>query len=83
VHGALLSRIRASGREFEFELTPRGAVLGLAETLRSGGSSLEFRVMVGARGLDPAGPTPRIVLPELITEALHLAGASAVRATAR
>ena len=28
-------------------------------------------VMVGARGLEPAGPTPRIVLPEWIADALR------------
>jgi hypothetical protein len=46
---ALFSRIRASGfREIEFELTPHGAALGLAEALPSG--RLELRVSGYGRG---------------------------------
>jgi hypothetical protein len=45
----LFSGIRVSGfREIEFELTPHGAALGLAEALPAGG--LELRVSGYGRG---------------------------------
>ena len=69
---ALFARIRARGfREIEFELTPHGASLGMAEVLPPTGSSFEFRVMVGARGFEPPGPNTRIIVPDRIAEALR------------
>ena len=47
---ALLSGIRALGfRKIEFELTPHGAALGLAEALPAAG--LELRVTGSGRGV--------------------------------
>ena len=64
---ALFARVRALGvRRIEITPTEAAAERGLAEAFGT-----DEVVMVGARGFEPPGPTTRIIVPDLIAEAVR------------